>query len=66
MSVAIVLWVAATTLGLLTIATAVALVDNRLRYGRWLPRRPGNDQPGLGPKSAADRDAFYGGGGGAP
>ena len=59
----IVVWVAGFSLGLIAIAVIVAVVDNRLNYGRWFRRRKGS--AGLvGPQSAADRDAFYGGGGG--
>ena len=38
---AIVGWVAGFSLGLIAIAVIVAVVDNRLNYGRWFRRRKG-------------------------
>jgi len=39
MSGALVAWVLATFLGLIVIAVVVAIVDNRVNYGRWFRRR---------------------------
>jgi hypothetical protein len=63
MTMAIVGWVAATSLGLLAIAVLIAVIDNRLNYGRWR-RRSTDGSTVVGPQTPSDRDAFYGGGGG--
>jgi hypothetical protein len=56
-------WVAAFSLGLIAIAVVVAVIDNRLNYGRWFRRGKGSG--GLvGPQPGSDSDAFFSGGGG--
>jgi hypothetical protein len=35
-------WVAGFSLGLIAIAVIVAVIDNRLNYGRWVRRRKGS------------------------